>query len=385
MSAFTRGWELMKGIVWNGREYDDIDEIDPIIRGILDDYTQGTTLPALPWSGGGARRGTPWTEMLREGSSAPLHRLKGFTQPEKEMLPTVVNWEGGKTSIMPQFRALAKPLGSRFIPAELFGGSGSFILGMNDPQARGLYADLNPDMTNLMTQLKRGMGDVNIAQDQDDLERMVAELNEIRYRRDVMGQELDDDDLMRMAHLLVGANLTNRNGMFTYKPWDKKPQTYTEGKIQRPSFRVQPERIMPNDVGSINLDPYASRLRNVDIRTGDLRQPSESLTPEHLLYLDPPYISRDISYGGSEQQLEGKTFDQLQRDTIDIANEHKGPSIVSNYLYSKETGEPLKEYINALLDAEMQIHPWIRKPKNNKRPQVELIATKNFPRQQTLF
>tara|TARA_R100000406_G_scaffold26462_2_gene17032 strand:+ start:110 stop:1267 length:1158 start_codon:yes stop_codon:yes gene_type:complete len=385
MTAFGKGWELMKGIIFNGKEYDDIDDLDPIIQGILDDYTQGTTLPALPWSGGGKRKGTPWTRMFKEGSSAPLHRLKGFTHPEQEMLPTVVHWEGGKTSIMPQFRALTKPLGGRFIPAELFGGSGSFILGMNDPQARGLYADLNPDMTNLMTQLKRGMGDVNIAQDQDDLERMVAELNEIRYRRDVMGQQLDDDDLMRMAHLLVGANLANRNGMFTYKPWDKEPQTYTEGKIQRPSFRVQPKRVMPNDVGSINLDPYASRLQNVEIRTGDLRETSQALTPRHLAFWDPPYITRDISYGGSSQQMEGKTFDQLQRDTLELIGEHKGPSILSNYLYDKNTRKPNREYINAVLDQEMQIHPWIRKPKSNKQPQVELIATKNFPQQKTLF
>lgn len=385
MTAFGQGWELMKGIIFNGQEYDDIDDVDPMIQEILQGYEQGTTLPALPWSGGGARRGTPWTAMLREGSSAPLHRLKGFTQPEKEMLPTVVNWEGGKTQIMPQFRALTKPLGGRFIPSELFGGSGSFILGMNDPQARGLYADLNPDMTNLMTQLQQGMGDVNIAQDQDDLERMVAELNEMRHRRDVVGQELDDDDLMRMAHLLVGANLSNRNGMFQYRAWDKEPIGYSEGEIKRPSFRSSDVRVMPGQVGSVNLDPYAQRLRNVDIRTGDLRQTADALTPEHLLYLDPPYISRDISYGGSSQQMEGKTFDQLQRDTIDIASEHEGPSIISNYLYDKNTRQPLQEYINALLDAEMQIHPWIRKPKGNKDPQVEVIATKNFPQQKTLF
>ena len=225
------------------------------------------------------------------------------------MLPTVMNWEGGKTSIMPQFRALTKPLGGRFIPAELFGGSGSFILGMNDPQARGLYGDINPDMTNVMTQLQRGMGDVLIARNQEHLEEMIDELNSLRYRRDVLGQNMSDDELMRMAHLLIGSNVASRNGMFQYEPWGEEAMNYTEGKIKRPSLRESNVRVMPSDVGQINLDPYAKRLENVEIVTGDLRETAQNLTPQHKAYLDPPYLTRDISYGGSEQQLQGKTFD----------------------------------------------------------------------------
>lgn len=380
----------MKGIIFNGQEYDDIDDLDPIIQDILENYNPEIGLPKstrLPWAknDGGAWRGTPWTAMRDEGSSEPLHRLAGFVKPESEMLPTFINWEGGKTSIMPKFRSLVKPLGGKFIPAELFGGSGSFVLGMNDPHGRGLYGDLNPDMTNMMVQLKRGMGNVRIAQDQDDLERMTDELNEIRYRRDVMGEDLDDDDLMRMARLLVGTNLQHRNGVFNYGDWGEPTVGYSEGKIKRPSFRTSNVRTMPHEVGSINLDPYASRVRNMDVVTGDLRETSQALTPRHLAFWDPPYISRDISYGGSSQQMEGKTFDQLQRDTLELISEHKGPSILSNYLYDKNTRQPLREYIRSVLDQEMQIHPWVRKPKGNNDPQVELIATKNFPQQKTLF
>ena len=56
---------------------------------------------------------------------------------------------------------------------------------------------------------------------------------------------------------------------------------------------------MPHDVGSINLDPYVARLKDVDIHTGDLRQTSEFLTPQHNVYFDPPYQERDVgtNYG----------------------------------------------------------------------------------------
>ena len=381
--AAQGAWGLMKSIMWEGNEYESIDELHPIISSILEQYSpENRNLPELPFSGGGSRRGKPWTEMarVREAGGNPndiFASLPGFTNPQSEMLPTVVNWIGGKTQIAPQLRAIASRAGDK-IPAELFGGSGSFILGMN--QGRGLYADINPDMTNLMTQLQQGMGDVNIAQDQDDLERMVDELNHIRYRRDVMGEKLDDDDLMRMAHLLVGTNLQHRDGMFGYKPWDEKPAVpYTEGFIKRPSFRSSTVRTMPHDARSINLDPYADRLKDVEIHTGDLRQTSQYLTPEHLLYLDPPYVDRLIDYGGSSQQMEGKGLDQLQRDTLRIGAEHEGPSIYSNYLYGKD-GMPLYDLIDEAVDSGYSLYPWLRKPKGNKQPKVEMLGLKGFPK-----
>jgi len=392
--AAQHAWDLMKSISFRGKEYESIDEIDPMIKDILERYNSAkanktsTTgiLPELNFGDGGKRRGKPWAEMARARKAGGDYNkifasLPGFTNPETEMLPTVVNWIGGKTQIAPQLRALSQMAGKDKIPAELFGGSGSYILGMN--QGRGLYGDINPDMTNLMTQLQQGMGDVNIAQDYDDQVRMMNELNEIRYRRDVMGEKLDDDDLMRLAHLLVGSNLQYRDGMFSYEDWGEKPAVpYTEGKIKIPnaegSFRSSSVRYMPHDVGSINLDPYAARLKDVDIHTGDLRQTSEFLTPQHTTYLDPPYQGRDISYGGSAEQLQGKTFDDLQRDTLRIASELEGPVIYSNYMYDKD-GEPMYNLIDAAQDADMTIHPWLRKPKGNKEAKVEMIGLRNFP------
>jgi site-specific DNA-adenine methylase len=411
LAAHT-AWGLMKSIMWEGNEYESIDELHPLISSILGDYRSAKdndkpTKGILPdfdfdsFGDGGKRRGKPWANMARikqQGGdpTAYLASLPGFTNPQSEMLPTVVNWIGGKTQIAPQLRAIASRAGDK-IPAELFGGSGSFILGMN--QGRGLFADINPDMTNLMTQLQQGMGDVNIAQDHDDQVRMIDELNQIRYRRDVMGQRLDDDDLMRMAHLLVGTNLQHRDGMFGYKPWDETPAVpYTEGSIKTPSkgaFRRTKQsvghanhRYFPKDIGTINLDPFANRLKDVDIHTGDLRQTSQYLTPEHLLYLDPPYVDRLIDYGGSSQQMEGKGLDQLQRDTLRIGAEHEGPSIYSNYLYGKD-GMPLYDLIDEAVDSGYSLYPWLRKPKGNKDAKVEMLGLKGFPKmssqQQKLF
>ena len=237
-SSFDTAWDVTKGIIFGGQEYDDINEVDDLIAEILEDVNRKR--PDLPWKGGGPRRGTPWTAMhraKREGKdlNAPFHSLRGFTD-SSEMLPTVLNWEGGKTQIQPQMRAITQSLGRDMIPAELFGGSGSFILGQNT--GKGLYSDINPDLVTVMRHLKAGMTVPRIPQDQDELEGMVSELNDLRHRRDVRGEDLDFDEERRLAQLFVGANIQHRNGRFNFGDWDEEPTGYTEGCIKRPSFRA---------------------------------------------------------------------------------------------------------------------------------------------------
>jgi hypothetical protein len=53
-------------------------------------------------------------------------------------------------------------------------------------------------------------------------------------------------------------------------------------------------------------------------------------------------------------------------------------------MYDKDTHEPLRNYIEALLNAGYDIHPWLRKPKANKLAQAELLALRGFPKQQRL-
>jgi site-specific DNA-adenine methylase len=392
-SPFDTAWGVTKGIIFGGRNYDDIDEVSDLISEIIGDVNRKR--PELPWKKGsgtpaGPRRGTPWTAMREaklEGRNLnePFHSLRGFTD-SSEMLPTVLNWEGGKTQIQPQMRAISQSLGRETIPAELFGGSGSFILGQN--KGKGLYSDINPDVVTVMRHLKAGMTIPHIPQNQDELEEMVSELNDLRRRRDVLGEDLDFDEERRLAQAFVGANLQHRNGMFNFGDWDEEPVRHTEGFIKKPSFRRtkhpvghKDHRWFPSDVGSVDLRPYASRLKDVDIHEGDFRESAKHLTRHHNLYLDPQYISRDIGYGGSSQQQEGKEFDQMQRDVIRIGREHEGPSIISNYMYDKNTRKPLYGYIDELMDSGYDIHPWLRKPKGTNLAQAELLALRGFPKQ----
>ena len=199
---------------------------------------------------------------------------------------------------------------------------------------------------------------------------------------------MDFDEERRLAQTFVGANIQHRNGMFNFGDWNEEPTEYTEGFIKRPSFRGtkhpvghKNHRYFPSDVGSVDLRPYASRLKDVDIHEGDFRESAKHLTRHHNLYLDPAYISRDIDYGGTSQQQEGKEFDQMQRDVIRVGREHEGPSIISNYMYDKNTRKPLYGYIDALMEAGYDIHPWLRKPKANNQVQAELLALRGFPKQ----
>ena len=386
---------MSKGIIFGGKNTDDINDVDEMIRHIM--ATNPKHKPPLPWGRSGRRVGMPWKKMREyrlagEDPSIPfITNTRGF-RGSSEMLPTVLNWEGGKTQIQPQMRALSEKLGAGHLrPAELFGGSGSFVLGQN--RGEGFYNDLNPDLVTTMLHLKDGMKVSKIPQNQEELERAVDTLNELRYRRDVLGEDLDYGEERQLVELLVGSNMQHRNGMFQYKDWDTEPKGYTEGFIKRPSFRkpgkdVKPGdknfRYFPFDAGSIDLTGYADRMKNFEIHQGDFRDAANLLGRKDNLYLDPQYISRDIDYGGTKEQKEGKDFDQLQRDVIRVGEQHEGPSIISNYMYGKDSGEPLYAYIEALLDAGYDIHPWLRKPKANNKAQAELLALRGFPEQQNL-
>lgn len=395
---FDSAWAVLeKAIMFDGVEHEDVDTAIPAIMDYIDNYRDTKFLPPLPFKGGaktpgGKRRGVPWTRMIDEGSSDALYQLPGYTDPESEMFPTAFNWIGGKTSIMPQIRTLTAGIRNEnpnLIPAEIFGGSGSFLMGMNDPRGRGFYNDINPDIVNIQRHLKAGLGNVSIPQTPEELNEYIEALNYLRRMRDVDGIELSPDEKKFMAELYIGANLQQRDGMFSWRDWETDgwplEVPYTDGIMGGASFRQAsvPEghpnyRKMPYQAGRIDLRPFAKPLRNTEIFNYDFRDAANLLTDDHLLYLDPPYMTRGVEYGGAMEQLWGHDYDQTQKDVVDIMGEHGGPSIYSNYMFGRNTDQPFYDLIGDLLDRESTIHPWLRKPKANQHPQVELIATRNF-------
>ena len=388
-SAFRKAWLIMKGIVWNGVEYEDIDELHPEILSFLENWDENNkTLPEPPFKASG-RQGTPFRAMRDDrlagiDPSRRISRMKGFTDPAKNMLTTFMNWEGGKTSEMPRFRRIADLLEGDYRPVEPMGGSASFLLGMN--KNKGLYNDINPDLVNVMRQAQKGLGVVSIPQSQEALDEGFEAMNALRQRRDVDEEELNDEELNRLARHFVQNNLSSFRTDWKGKPWGDD-SLHGEGEYPSQKWRTRSQeaeetgtshknwRAFPHDAGSYDLTPYANRMKGFEIHEGDMMDIQDSLTDKDLLYLDPPYMSRNISYGAGKKQQAGKTFDDFQRNVLRLGAEHKGPS-------------PLKDYIKALQDAEYQIHPWLRKPKANKFPQVEMIGLKGFnkpPSQKSLF
>lgn len=437
--AFDQAWSIMKGIVFNGQYFEDIDEMDPMVVEALRMFNQdkeANPLPEPPFQATG-RIGKPFKAMRDARLAGIDHQpifdaMPGFTDSENNMLSTFINWEGGKTSEMPKFRAMARHLGDWERPVEPMTGSGSFVLGMN--RGTGLMNDMNPDIVNVHQQAKAGLGDVAIPQSQEGHNAAIDAMNALRERRDVDGEELSQQELTDLARLFVGNNLSSYRTDWRGVDWDGRTEVnekgktvpmggfdgdyavpYTEGRVPYQSWRDNNEeverlfqlteqqqgktlkdranaagltdaerkkagnwRAFPHHAGSINLDSYAPRYKGVDIRHGDAFDLHELLRPTDLLYLDPPYIGRDMDYGATSLQRQGRTYDDFQRKILQMGREHEGPSILSNYMYAKDQHQPLEQYIKDVIDSGYTVYPWLRSPKANNFPQVEMFGLKGI-------
>ena len=61
-----------------------------------------------------------------------------------------------------------------------------------------------------------------------------------------------------------------------------------------------------------------------------------------------------------------------------IGAEHDGPVVYSNYMINPQTGLPNYERLDDLRDADFDAHTWMRKPKRNATPVVEVLGLKKF-------
>jgi hypothetical protein len=219
------------------------------------------------------------------------------------------------------------------------------------------------------------------------MNEMISRMNDLRFRRDVRGEQLSSDELRELASHYIATNhqaFGNLNYPQSQTQRAKYPDWYggtgyTEGPILNSGWRRSSVRVMPHRVGALDLSAYPNRMRDVEIHTGDLRDTVNLLEGDEFMYLDPQYLDRQIQYGGSDQQQSGTGYDQLQRDTIRIGAEHDGPVLYSNYLVGPKSGLPNEEMIRDLLDGGFDLHTWMRKPKQNARPVVEVLGLRNFP------
>ena len=383
---FDAAWDMMKADIFHeGRAYSSMDDLMPKLNQQIEGWggsnKQLSPFP-FPYKSGNYRHKS-WKGMSDRGLDDFINQNPGF-KSSSEMLPAMMPWVGGKTQIQPYIRGLADFFPNAR-PAELYGGSGSTILGMN--RGTGFYADINPDNTNAFQHLKDGLGVVEIPKTRERMAEMVSRMNDLRFRRDVKGEQLSSDELSELASHYIGTNhqafgnlkYPNQKQRKNYPEWYGGSR-YTEGPIMdKQGWRKSSVRVMPHKVGGLDLSAYPDRMRDVEIHTGDLRDTHKLLQGDEYLYLDPQYIDRMHQYGGSDEQLSGGGYDQLQRDTIRIGAEHDGPVLYSNYLVGPKSGLPNEEMIADLLDSGFDAHTWMRKPKGNSRPVVEVLGLRNHP------
>jgi len=390
---FDAAWDLMKADIFHeGIPYHDMDNLLETLFPQLKNYGKGQTkkeraeskkLSPFPFPyKSGSYQNKSWKGMRDRGLSDFITQNPGFNS-SSQMLPSMFPWVGGKTQIQPYMRGLADFF-PEARPAELYGGSASTILGLN--RGTGFYADINPDNTNAFQHLKDGLGVVEIPRTRERMNEMIERMNDLRYRRDVKNESLSSDELSELAQLYIGSNhqafgnlkYPSKTKRADYPEW-YSGSGYTEGPILNSGWRKQPSRVMPYDVGGIDMSAYPERLREVEVHTGDLRDTSKLLQGDEFLYLDPQYVDRVHQYGGSDEQLSGGGYDQLQRDTVKIGAKHDGPVVYSNYLIGAKHGVPNEDLVSDLLDNDFDLHTWVRKPKSTNMPVVEMLGLRNFP------
>ena len=383
---FDKAWDLMKADIFHeGRAYESMDDLMPILNEQIENWGgSNKKLSPFPFPfRSGKYRNKSWQNMLDYGLDDFITRNPGF-QSSDEMLPAMMPWVGGKTQIQPFIRGLADFFPDAR-PAEMYGGSGSTILGLN--RGTGFYNDINPDNTNAFTHLKEGLGVIEIPKTKERMNEMISNMNEMRFRRDVLGEQLSNDELRELASQYIATN-HQAFGNLKYPQSEKQRlqfpewysgERYTEGPILDSGWRRSSKRVMPHEVGALDLSAYPNRMRDVEIHTGDLRDNVKLLEGDEFLYLDPQYIDRKTQYGGSNEQQSGVGYDELQRDTVKIGTQHDGPVLYSNYLVGPQSGNPNYEMISDLLDGGFDLHTWMRKPKRNARPVVEVLGLRNFP------
>lgn len=390
---FDDAWDIMKAYKFEGVEGDDFDDIRPNLDSVMAQFDawradQGDKpelrKPTVKFAG--RNRKKPLRQMMLEGSGGPnilMQKVPGLRDRSLGGLPQILNWWGGKQQLGPYFREMFHPYRETHIPYEAFGGSLSMLNALNSPQ--GIATDINPDPINVGRMAQIGLNVPSFGpvdergvpvNTKEALQDIVDRANAIRYKRDILGEELSLDEKMRLAELFTSANSRAFQGHMNYK---NTPEWNKGFGIMKPGLRkVTGGRGEP----SIPMDfrAMAPLMRDWDLRTQPMQEVSRELNERDDIfsYYDPPYAKRTFSYGDKSTADEE---DQLQADTLSAAIASQGPVVYSNYLVDPDSREVLHGITDPLLDEGFDIHPWPRNIKTSKeggKNVIEMLATRDI-------
>ena len=400
-TLFDNAWSLMKAWQFEGVRGDSSDDIMPLIGDVMAEYDawrenpygkknpEGARKPELrvPSRGiSGGNRKKPLKQMMLEGGGGAntlQQRVPGLRDRSLGGLPQILNWWGGKQQLGPYFRQMFKPYRETHTPYEAFGGSLSMLNALNSP--RGIATDINPDPINVGRMAQIGLNIPSFGpldsrgvpvNTKEALQDIVDRANDLRFRRDMLGEDLSLNEQMKLAQLFASANSRAFQGHMNYQntpEWDKGFGIMKPGLRKVTGGRGEPS--IPMDFRAM-----APLMRDWDLRTDRMQDVSREMNERDDIfsYYDPPYARRTFSYGDKSTADEE---DQLQHDTLHAAINSPGPVAYSNYMIDPDTREVLHGITDPLVDEGFDIHPWPRNIKTSKgggKNVVEMIATRDI-------
>ena len=222
-----------------------------------------------------------------------------------------LKWAGGKFRLTERIRATL-PEGNKLI--EPFLGSGAVFL--NTDYDNYLLGDINQDLINLYTQLKRGPKSfIHYCQDwfKD------SENNKTAYYhwRDTFNQT---DDIKLRSALFVYINRHGYNGLCRYN---------SSGKINVP-FGSYKKPYFPAD----EMYAFAGKAKKATFVCADYKTIMNRARKNHVVYCDPPYVPLTDSANFTSYSKQSFGLDDQMQLAVKAKHlaERGVPVVISNHL-----------------------------------------------------
>ena len=240
-------------------------------------------------------------------SIAPAH------VPGSRSARPFLKWAGGKGQLLAQFRPLLPPSRDRYF--EPFVGGASLFFALGPPVAT--LSDVNAELIDCYRAVR------------DDVEQVIAALNEHRYSADhyyeVRATDPASLPLAQRAARTIFLNKTGYNGLYRVNRAGRF--NVPMGRYRNPSF-CDPE----------NLRACSLALRGVGLEVRDFGAVLQAAQPGDFVYFDPPYVpaspTADFTsyvpggFGPQEQERLGSVFETLaEREVFVMLSNSDMPAV----------------------------------------------------------